>query len=255
MVDEKLVENVPVLSALSETARKDLAEVAREVRYRADERIVALLKPPTELIMVLEGLAKLTGVAFNGLERIIYVYRPGDIIGSRVLLEESPESSYEVIAMREVHGLAISGRDFLALGRRHPDLLVAVTGAFTRRLDYMARRVLAATSVEVPVRLSQLLLDFRGAPSDGDQGFVPLAYSLTHETMAQIIGASRPHTSTVLRDLEHVGAVRRRSGKGLLVNPQRLNEIVSEEAVVQSNGAVGITMARRSGSGSSPSPA
>ena len=94
----------------------------------------------------------------------------------------------------------------------------------------MTHRVLAAMSVEVPVRLSQLLLDFAGNHDDEGEGFVPLAYSLTHETMAQIIGASRPHTSTVLRDLERVGAVRRRSRKGLLIHPDRLREIVTEEA-------------------------
>jgi DNA-binding FadR family transcriptional regulator len=44
--------------------------------------------------------------------------------------------------------------------------------------------------------------------------------------MAQIIGASRPHTSTVLRDLEGYGAVQRRSGRGLLVRPSELKRIV-----------------------------
>jgi hypothetical protein len=81
------------------------------------------------------------------------------------------------------------------------------------------------------VRLSQLLLDF-AAPSNPDgNGFVPLAYSLTHETMAQIVGASRPHTSTVLRDLELAGAVQRRSRRGLLIHPERLREIVAAEEV------------------------
>jgi DNA-binding GntR family transcriptional regulator len=55
---------------------------------------------------------------------------------------------------------------------------------------------------------------------------VPLAHRLTHETMAQMVGASRPHTSTVLRDLERDGAVQRRTSSGLLVRPLRLRQIV-----------------------------
>ena len=163
----------------------------------------------------------------NGVERIIYVYRPGEILGSRVLLEASPEGSYEVTAMTSVRAVVVSKPDFLSVGRRHPDLLVRVTGEFSRRLDEMTRRVLSAMSAEVPVRLGQLLLDFCSAPAEGKDEFHPLAHALTHETMAQIIGASRPHTSTVLRDLEALGAVKRRGRRGLLVHPERLREIVT----------------------------
>ena len=231
MIHAELLESIPSLASLPGEAKADFAAVMREVHHEAGQRIVPLLRPPQELIVVRDGLAKLSGIAINGIERIIYVYRPGEIIGSRVLLDESPEASYEVTAMRRLSGLAVYRNDFLDVGRRHPDLLVAVAGEFSRRLDLMTRRVLAAMSVEVPVRLSQLLLDFAWVGSADGDGFVPLAYPLTHETMAQIIGASRPHTSTVLRDLERVGAVQRRSRKGLLVHPVRLQEIVTTESL------------------------
>jgi CRP-like cAMP-binding protein len=96
----------------------------------------------------------------------------------------------------------------------------------SRQLVAMTERVMTATSAEVPVRLSQLLLEFAGGDGSDLEAFVPLAHPLTHESMAQIIGASRPHTSTVLRDLEGRGAVQRRSGRGLLVRPSRLRNIV-----------------------------
>ncbi|MFN2421395.1 MAG: Crp/Fnr family transcriptional regulator [Gemmatimonadota bacterium] len=230
MIDIELLGGIPAVAGLPQAVRIDIARVAREVHYDPGHRIFTLFRPPQEIIFVVDGLAKLSGVAMNGIERIIYVFRPGSIIGSRVLLDESPESSYEVVAMRKMRGVAISKPDFLDVGRRYPDLLVAVASEFSRRLDHMTHRVLAAMSVEVPVRLSQLLLDFAGHDDEGE-GFIPLAYSLTHETMAQIIGASRPHTSTVLRDLERLGAVRRRSPKGLLIQPDRLREIVTEEAL------------------------
>lgn len=229
MLDVTEIDRIPALASLSAEAKSELAQVAREVRFDPGQRIVTLFRPLQDIIFVIEGLAKLSGVAMNGIERIIYVYRPGSIIGSRVLLDKSPESSFEIVAMQRVRGAAITKRDFLAVGRRHPDLLVAVTGEFSRRLDHMTGRVLAAMSAEVPVRLSQLLLDF-ASMERAESDFVPLAYSLTHETMAQIIGASRPHTSTVLRDLERIGAVQRRSRRGLLVHPDRLREILDAES-------------------------
>jgi CRP/FNR family transcriptional regulator, cyclic AMP receptor protein len=231
LVHPDILERIPALAGLPSEAKQAIAQVAREVRYPKGRPIYPLLKPPQDLVMILEGLARMSGVAVAGIERIIYVYRPGEIMGSRVLLETSPEASYEVTAMRPVRALAVSKLDFLAVGRRYPDILVAVTGEFSRRLDHMTHRVLSAMSVEVPVRLSQLLLDFAADGAGDDGGFVPLAHSLTHETMAQIIGASRPHTSTVLRDLEGAGAVQRRSRRGLLVRPERLRQIVESESV------------------------
>lgn len=230
MIERTLVDRIPALAGLPAEAKAAFAERAREVTYPKGKPIYALLKPPQELVMVLEGLAKMTAVAASGVERIVYVYRPGEILGSRVLLETSPEASYEVTAMETVRAVAVSRSDFLALGRSHPDLIMAVTAELSRRLDQVTRRVLAAMSVEVPVRLSHLLLDFASREQSGDNdGFVPLVHTLTHDTMAQIIGASRPHTSTVLRDLEEAGAVKRRSRRGLLVKPERLREIVELE--------------------------
>jgi len=231
LIQPDIIDQIPALRGLPHEAKQALAGVAREVRYPKGRPIYPLLKAPQDLVMILEGLARMNGVATGGVERIIYVFRPGEILGSRVLLESSPEASHEVKAMRAVRAAAVSRSDFLAVGRRHPDILMMVTAEFSRRLDHMTRRVLSAMSVEVPVRLSQLLLDF-AAPSNPDgNGFVPLAYSLTHETMAQIVGASRPHTSTVLRDLERAGAVQRRSRRGLLIHPERLREIVASEEV------------------------
>lgn len=225
MIGPDTLKGCPALAGLSAATRADLAGVAREVEYVPNERLVPLIRPPHQLLFILEGLAKLVGVSVKGVERIVYVFRPGDIIGSRILLEESAEAAYEIVAMRPVRALAVSRHDFLRVVEDHPELLMAVTREFSRRLTALTDRMLAAMSEDVPVRLGQLLVDF--AAADDDE-LVPLSYPLTHEAMAQIIGASRPHTSTVLRDLEEMGLVRRRSDRGLLVHPLGLKSMVRD---------------------------
>ena len=231
---------------------ESLARVAREVEYGPGDRVVPLIKPPEQVLFVLEGLIKLVGVSPAGGERIIYVFRPGEVLGSRVLLDVSPESAYESVAMQRVRVLAVGKADFLRVAEAHPELLIAVTREFARRLEGLTSRMLAAMSDEVPVRLSQLLVDF--AARDGGRGeeFVPLSYPLTHEAMAQIIGASRPHTSSVLGNLELQGVLHRRSDRGMLVAPARLQRMIrGEVAVAKTPPPAGSRKARRSGSGSS----
>jgi CRP-like cAMP-binding protein len=195
------------------------------VEFRPEERLIPWGEPPQRLLILTRGLAKLVGVTVHGHERILTIYRVHDMVGPSVLMHCS-ENQHDVVAMSPVQALAISRRDLFILCRSHPSLLMALNQEVSRQLAAMTMRVMTVASQEVPVRLSQLLLEFADGNGSRGDAFVPLAHRLTHETMAQMVGASRPHTSTVLRDLERDGAVQRRTSSGLLVRPLRLRQIV-----------------------------
>ena len=233
MIDPELLRGVPSFTDVPGAGLESLAREAREVEYDPGDRIMPLIKPPDQLLFLLEGLVKLVGVSQAGHERIVYVFRPGEVLGSRALLDVSLESAYESVAMQKVRALAVGKADFLRVADEHPELLLAVTREFARRLGGLTSRMLAAMSEEVPIRLGQLLIDF-AAPDGNGEEFVPLSYPLTHEAMAQIIGASRPHTSSVLGNLELQGVLRRRSDRGLLVCPARLARMVRGEELTAS---------------------
>ncbi|CAN5149964.1 MAG: Crp/Fnr family transcriptional regulator [Gemmatimonadetes bacterium] len=202
-------------------ALQTLAEAVRHVRFGRGERLIPMGQRPDRLLVIRQGLVKLAGVSARGIERILYVSRPGDVVGQGVLLDGyAPD--YEVAAMTPVRALAIGRRELLRVGRSQPVVILSLAREVARMMKAMTERVMAATTADVPARLSQLLLEFADLP-DGT-GQAPLGYPLTHELMAQIVGASRPHTSTVLGALEAAGAVRRRPS-GLLLNPPRLREI------------------------------
>lgn len=234
MIDPELLRGVPSLAEVPAAGLQSLAREAREVEYGPGDRIIPLIKPPDQVFFLLEGLVKLVGVSQAGNERIVYVFRPGEVLGSRVLLDVSPESAYESVAMQKVRVLAVHKADFVRVAEGHPELLLAVTREFARRLGGLTSRMLAAMSEEVPIRLGQLLIDFASHDGRGEEEFVPLSYPLTHEAMAQIIGASRPHTSSVLGNLELQGVLRRRSERGLLVCPARLVRMVRGEEMTAS---------------------
>ncbi len=212
------------LADLPQAAKDALSAEARVVEFRRNERLIPMGEPPHRLLILTEGLVKLVGISANAHERILFLYRPGDIVGPTVLLDNF-RNEYEATAMSAVQALSITRRHLLIIGRTHPQVILCLAREVSRLLSGMTRRMMSATSAEVPVRLSQLLIEFAGPHGRADD-LVPLDYPLTHEEMAQIVGASRPHTSTVLRDLEELGAVQRRSARGLLVRPDRLERIL-----------------------------
>ncbi len=228
MVHHDLLLTSPALREVGPGALDAIAGRAKTIEFRRGERVAGLVNPPKRLVFLLAGLAKLSAATVDGRERIVYVFRPGDIIGSRVLLGKSLESDYEVVAMTRLTGVVLDLADFQAITEEHPEVLIAVTRNLTRRLERLTERLMGAMSEEVSMRLCRLLLDFVEAQSPADE-FVRLAHPLTHETMAHIVGASRPHTSTVLSDLEKEGIVKRQR-RDLLVNPRRLAEMIGNSS-------------------------
>lgn len=226
----ELLDSCPGFRNLTVGARTALAGVGHEVKFESNERIVPMLEYGSRILVVLRGIAKLVGVSPTGIQRILYVFRPPDIIGSRLLIDERPETPYPVIAMTPLRAVAIGKTNLMTVVHDHPECATFLTEQMSRRLASAMDSLLLATSSEIPVRLCKLLLEFaeRGEfPGRGEssEGFVPLTHRLTHDMMAQIVGASRPHTTTVLRHLEGLGAVQRRSDQGLLVRPGRLTSI------------------------------
>ena len=205
-----------------------LAEQMRSSDFEKGDGLIRILEPVDRIMLLLDGLAALETVSVNGIRRIVWVFRPGELIGSRSLLEENVDDS-EVRALTDGAIATISSSRLERIGETHPDVYLAVMRSLTERLQGMADRLLAATTLDVHTRLARLLLRFSGTDSGDPRNFRPLAYPMTHETLAEIVGASRPHISATLAELEEDGAVERGRGGKLTVRPDRLRVIAREE--------------------------
>lgn len=214
-----------LIAKLPQRVRDRLAEKGRDVSFGPGERLLSLMEVPQRLLILEEGLAKLTGVTVDGKERILYIFYPGDIVGLHMLMKENEPSTFQVVAMSRVRSFAISNRHFLAAAREHPEIYQLMTRVLRRQLDRLAASMLEMTSSDGILRLTRLLLDL--VPGE-ELGCASLALSdtPTHETMAQIIGVSRPHTSMLLSQLERRGAIQRLKPRGLLLRPAELQQVL-----------------------------
>ena len=96
-----MVEACPPLAGLSPSTRLRLAEAGREIRFAPGERIASIARPLRDILVLYEGWAKLVGITEEGVERILYLYRPCDIIGSRVLSRRTVIAVKRSTAARE----------------------------------------------------------------------------------------------------------------------------------------------------------
>lgn len=227
MVAPDRLATFPLFHALPKRAIEALAQVACPLSFRSGQRMVSLNDPARRISLVFDGVAGLTGVTVDGAERITYLYRRGDVIGSR-FLAEAHEATCEVVALTGVEGVGVEIEDVERIGDAHPELLLAVTRSFADRMYRLCDRLLLATTLEVPVRLSAALLDLHDARGGDGDGWHSLVARFPHRILAEIVGASRPHVSAVLGDLEEAGGIRRNGRHELRVRPARLERIVRD---------------------------
>ena len=231
MTNVEQFDQCPVLRDLAPDARLALAAAARPVEFRRSQRIASWWNPSQGVLVLIEGLAKLVGQSAGAGERILRIYRPVDLVGLRALMD-TPQEPYEIVALRSIRGLYLGRREILRATSAHPSIILAIAQEYSRRLAAATDRLMSLMTVEVPVRLSQVLLEFAHANGESPEEYVPLDGCLTHDMLAQLIGASRPYTSVVISDLEEQGAVRRVSRYSMMVRPARLKEIVAEAGSV-----------------------
>lgn len=240
MVDTSILRRWAPFSDLSERACATIAGEARLVEYSKDHRIYSALRPTSLLYLVDTGLCKLVGIHESGGERIIFAFRPGDLIGSHVFLERSREKLYDVVVLAPGRFIQIRKETLQAANERDPLVMTEVVKLLAHRLERLHGRIMAAMSDEVGVRLARLLLDFAAEDvADGEPA--PLAYPLTHRTMAEMVGASRPHVSTLLKEFERKNVVAR-VDRRLRVRRDRLETILSEAGVRPLRNVLGATV-------------
>ncbi|MDX1661973.1 MAG: Crp/Fnr family transcriptional regulator [Gemmatimonadota bacterium] len=213
---------------LSPEARDALIARGRERRWVRGETVYSRFHPPAAVYSMTEGLAAMVAHTPNGYRRILSLFKPGDLAGARTLMPELPEADHGIVAITPVAALEISRRDLEEVGEDHPEVLIQVTRSFSQQIQDLGQRLMGVMSVEVRVRLARLLLDLSIAGTEADDEVVELSWDLTHREMAEIVGASRPHVSSVLGELEEEGSVERMGQEALRVRPARLQEIVSE---------------------------
>jgi len=198
---------VPLLSRIDPGELQRLAAVTRERQYSKGSVILFENDPGDALFIVRQGRVKVVLVGEDGREVILGVLGPGEYFGELSLIDEQPRSAH-VIAMEDSVLLALRSDDFRRRVEATPAMAWSMLLELSRRLRRADGKIGALALLDVPGRIARLLLD-AAADAGGDR----LAKPLTHQTIAQMIGASRETVSRAMVEFQEAGwiAVERRT--------------------------------------------
>ena len=118
--------------------------------------------------------------------------------------------------------LSIERQVFLELAREHPELLAIVQADCLKEVRYLLHRLEAFSRFSVRERVISGLLDALQSASEN----CAIVW-LTHQELANLIGASRKNVSRTLKELENEGLIRLCRGKIEILNVPRLSARLS----------------------------
>ncbi|HKP15938.1 MAG TPA: Crp/Fnr family transcriptional regulator [Gemmatimonadaceae bacterium] len=194
--------SVPMFSGLQRDELLKFAELTRERTYPKGSVILFQGDPGDSLYVLRQGRAKVVLIGEDGREVILGVLEPGAHFGELALIDDQPRSAH-VIAMEDSQLLILRREDFRRRVEANPSVAWALLTELSRRLRRADQKIGGLVLLDVPGRISRLLLDLSSESSNGT-----IEKPLTHQTIAQMIGASRETVSRAMKDFQEEGLIR-----------------------------------------------
>lgn len=216
---------------LADLHDQDLDELATALTWRwvrAGEQVVSHLDSGDEVFLAAEG-------SFRA--------RLETAIGRQVAIRQLPEGSHfgEIAAlMRTPRSLGISAETdgllaecpaeaFLALMARNSAFATAVAAHLARTVVSLTDRVFELAALEVRFRIYAELLRLASGGETSDDGLL-IRGAPTHEAIAAAVGAQREAVTRELRTLASEGLLRQTKRELLILDIERLRELVRRRA-------------------------
>ena len=190
---------VPLFNGLDRGELEKFAEVTREKSYPKGSVILFEDDPGDSLFVVRDGRVKVVLIGEDGREVILGVLGVGEYFGELSLIDDRPRSAH-VIAMEDSNLLVLRREDFRNRVESSPRVAWSLLTELSRRLRRADDKIGGLVLLDVPGRIARLLLDLAE-----ESGANAIEKTLTHQTIAQMIGASRETVSRAMKDFQDAG--------------------------------------------------
>ena len=193
---------IPLFSGLPEEELERFAELTRERSYPKGSVILFQDDPGDSLFVLRAGRVKVVLIGEDGREVILGVLEPGAHFGELALIDDQPRSAH-VIAMEDAQLLVLRREDFRRRVEANPTVAWALLTELSRRVRRADVKIGGLVLLDVPGRIARLLLDLAD-----ETGSEQIEKPLTHQTIAQMIGASRETVSRAMKEFQDAGLIR-----------------------------------------------
>jgi CRP/FNR family cyclic AMP-dependent transcriptional regulator len=212
---------------LSPAALQRLSEITASATYPKGATLFVEGQPARGVFILCSGHVKLSTSSSDGRTLILRISEPGDLLGLPATISGRPfEVTAEVIEPTQAN--FISRADFLNFLREHGEaaLRVAQELSETYQTAFAEMRTIGL-SHSAREKLARFLLDW-SAHHPSEDGAIKFTLALTHEEIAQMIGASRETVTRLFADFKKRNFLQIKGSSVTIKDKRGIEELLEE---------------------------
>jgi CRP-like cAMP-binding protein len=213
------------LGSLRDVVRRDLLTVGVDRPFAAKEPIIRQGEPHNHVVLILDGVIKVSTTTINGHHALLAVSTRGELIGEMAFLTGAPRSAH-VLAATRVHAKTVAASRFAEFLNRWPDVTNQVAGMVVRRLRVANERRSEFRSCSARQRIAHVLADLAEMYGRRSGSVWMIGAEIKQDDIASLASVDRSTVEKKLREFEADGLVVRDRRQGLRIpDPQRLKTL------------------------------
>lgn len=171
---------------------------------------------PSEMFyIILTGKVKVYLSDEKGKEVLLNMGGPGEYFGELAIIDDAPRSA-SVMTLEPCQMAVVSKAGFERCLAEHPGFALGLIRTLVKRVRSLTDQVKGLALLDVYGRVAHTLLNL----ATEQQGELVIEQRLTHQEIANMVGASREMVSRILKDLSTGGYIRIEDRK--MVIPRQL---------------------------------
>lgn len=192
----QVLERISIFSGLPAPDLRVIADCTITKAFPKNTILMSEGDTASSLYIILSGKVKVYVGHQGGTELILDILGPGGYFGELALLDEGPRSA-SVIALEPSKLAIISKTDFEQCLFNHPVITLDLIRALIRRIRALTESVRTLALLDVYGRIARTLLHL----AEEREGKLMIDQRLTHQDIANMVGASREMVSRIIKDL------------------------------------------------------
>ena len=197
-----MLHKVYMFSELAPADTEKLTAHCQTRTYPANAILITEGDQTDSLYVIVEGEVKVFANDNNGKEVILNILGPGEYFGEIALVDDQPRSA-SVMTIAPTKVMIISKGNFKRCLEENPDMSFNLIRALTKQVRALTDSVKNLALMDVYGRVAHTLLDL----ADEIDGKQVIEQKLTHQDIANMVGASREMVSRILKDLSTGGYI------------------------------------------------
>jgi len=223
------------IEQLPEAVRDNVLSAMRLRRLAADERLYELGSPPDHCYLIRAGRIRICNYTEAGREVAMGQLLAGDCLGEVGMIDGLPRFNMAIAAV-DSEVLALAKADFARLYIHHMEIAQQLNRQLAYRVRLMYLQAEESKALSLAQRVARSIARIGYSTGEEQENGDILVQPLSHEALANMLGATRQAVSKEVKALERSGLVRLSYGKlfirdiGALIAP--VEHLIGGEEVV-----------------------